>query len=513
MSASATAESTGGRRSPVTGLSRLAAFIRSTDGRPALLGCLGAVLITTGGLGAGSTRLHDPLLESLHLSWLRFGHGLVLSSILLWIGVALMVFAWIWLGRSVVDRSATEYTMIATTAFWLAPLLASVPVFSRDTYSYLAQGALLRDGLDPYVVGPVENPNDLLDNVSPIWTTTTAPYGPAFILIAKFVTQFVGNDVVAGTMLLRLCMLPGLALLIWAAPRIARHVGANGAVALWICVLNPLVIVHLMGGVHNEMLMVGLMMAGIALTLQRHPVAGIALVAVGVAVKATAGLALPFLVWVWMRQLQQRRKWPPVPSFAAAGTASVAIFLVVFAVMSGLARVGLGWLTALAGSVKIINWLTVPTAAANLINVFGSLVMTVNFYAVLEVTRIVGIVIIAIALPLAWWRFRHDDREALIGISVAMVVLVLFVPAALPWYYTWPLAVMSALTQSRLWIAGIAAFSTWIMVIFKPDGSHGMYSWPHVLIATGFAALAWYLLYRQPDSVQRDELSGTGVHG
>ncbi|MBV8928661.1 MAG: alpha-(1-_6)-mannopyranosyltransferase A, partial [Mycobacteriaceae bacterium] len=54
-------------------ISRLVAFIASADGRPALLGCLGAVMITTGGLGAGSTRLHDPLLESLHLSWLRFG--------------------------------------------------------------------------------------------------------------------------------------------------------------------------------------------------------------------------------------------------------------------------------------------------------------------------------------------------------------------------------------------------------------------------------------------------------
>ena len=147
-------------------------------------------------------------------------------------------------------------------------------MFSRDTYSYLAQGALLRDGFDPYVVGPIDNPNSLLDNVSPIWTTTTAPYGPAFILVAKFVTMLVGNDVVAGTMLLRLCMLPGLALLIWAAPRVARHVGANGAAALWICVLNPLVIIHLMGGVHNEMLMVGLMMAAIALTFAGRHVCG-----------------------------------------------------------------------------------------------------------------------------------------------------------------------------------------------------------------------------------------------
>ncbi|HKH53400.1 MAG TPA: polyprenol phosphomannose-dependent alpha 1,6 mannosyltransferase MptB, partial [Mycobacterium sp.] len=160
---------------------RLTSFAASPQARQALLGALGAVLITAGGLGAGSTRLHDPLLETLHMSWLRFGHGLVLSSVLLWAGVAVMLIAWLWLGRRVIDRTATEYTMIATTGFWLAPLLLSVPVFSRDTYSYLAQGALLRDGFDPYTVGPIDNPNSLLDNVSPIWTTTTAPYGPAFI--------------------------------------------------------------------------------------------------------------------------------------------------------------------------------------------------------------------------------------------------------------------------------------------------------------------------------------------
>ncbi len=457
------------------------------------------MLITAGGLGAGSTRLHDPLLESFHLSWLRFGHGLVLSSVLLWVGVALMLLAWLRLGRAVIDRTATEYTMIATTAFWLTPLLLSVPVFSRDTYSYLAQGALLRDGFDPYVVGPIDNPNSLLDNVSPIWTTTTAPYGPAFILVAKFVTLLVGEDVVAGTMLLRLCMLPGLALLIWAAPRVARHIGADGAAALWICVLNPLVIIHLMGGVHNEMLMVGLMMAGIAMTFSGHHFWSVGLIAVAVAVKATAGLALPFMVWVWTRDLRERRGYGPAKAFAAATAGSVLIFVAVFAVLSLAAGVGLGWLTALAGSVKIINWLTLPTAAANLINVVGSLFMPVNFYAVLDVARIIGIAVIAISLPLLWWRFRHTDREALVGIALVMGVVVLFVPAALPWYYTWPLAVVAALAQSRRSIAIIAGLSTWITVIWKPDGAHGMYSWAHVLLATGCAVGAWYWLYKAPE--------------
>jgi alpha-1,6-mannosyltransferase len=106
------------------------------------------------------------------------------------------------------------------------------------------------------------------------------------------------------------------------------------------------------------MLMVGVMMAGIALTLDRHPIAGVAVVGLAVAVKATAGVALPFLVWVWMRQMQQRRAMSPTAAFASAAAGSVAVFGAVFGALSWIAGVDLGWLSALAGSVKIINWLT-----------------------------------------------------------------------------------------------------------------------------------------------------------
>lgn len=479
-------------------LSRIRAFATAPESRPAKLGMLGSVLITVGGLGAGSTRQHDPLLESMHMSWLRFGHGLVLSSVLLWTGVGLMLIAWLGLGRRVLAGEATEFTMKATTGFWLAPLLLSVPVFSRDTYSYLAQGALLRDGLDPYAVGPVANPNSLLDNVSPIWSITTAPYGPAFILVAKLVTMAVGNNVVAGTMLLRLCMLPGLALLIWATPRLARHLGADGSTALWVCALNPLVLIHLMGGVHNEMLMVGLMSAGIALTFAGRHVSGTTLITVAIAVKATAGIAFPFMIWVWMRHLRDRRGYRPVWAFVAAAAASLLIFAVVFGILSAVAGVGLGWLTALAGSVKIINWLTVPTAAANAIHFLFSGLFAVHFYPMLRITRLVGIAIIAVSLPLLWFRFRRDDRAAQTGIAWSMLIVVLFVPAALPWYYSWPLAVVAPLVQSRRAVALIAGLSTWVMVIFKPDGSHGMYSWLHFSLATACALIAWYSLFRAP---------------
>src|ERR1700685_4006023 len=74
-------------------LSHLRAFATSPEAGPARLGFLGSVLITAGGLGAGSTKPHDPLLESLHLSWLRFCHGVVLSSLVLLTGLGHMVIA------------------------------------------------------------------------------------------------------------------------------------------------------------------------------------------------------------------------------------------------------------------------------------------------------------------------------------------------------------------------------------------------------------------------------------
>ncbi len=49
------------------------------------------------------------------------------------------------------------------------------------------------------------------------------------------------------------------------------------------------------------------------------------------------------------------------------------------------------------------------------------------------------------------------------------------------------------------------------MVIFKPDGSHGMYSWLHVLLATSCAVGAWYWLHRSdspPGPVPADDPAG-----
>lgn len=503
-------------------------FLRSPEGHAALLGFFGAVMITFGGFGAGSVRKRDPLLEAMHLSWLRFGHGYALSTITIWIGVLLMITAWVRLGRTTIGRDdrpgagVTLNELRAIVGIWIFPLLFAVPMFSRDAYSYLAQGALLRDGFDPYQVGPFANPGVLLDNVSPVWITTTAPYGPVFLLLGRAITAITGDNVVAGTIALRLVMLPGLALMMWAVPYLTKHLGGKPTVALWLAVLNPLVLIHLIGGVHNEMLMVGLMAAGIALVLERHHVAGIVVVAIGVAIKATAGVALPFLVWIWMLHERERRAAQraatdptahpddhpdaarasedmphPALTFAKIAGLGLSVFAVVFVAASAIAGVGIGWLTALSGSKKIINWLSLPTIMAHAV----TWVTPFGMDPVLAITRALCAIALVLVLVWTWWRCRHSEREAVLGILIAFVAIVILSPAALPWYYSWPLALAAGFalsTSTLMWLVGLC---TWLMLVFQPDGSIGLYNFWHVAAAT-FAAVVAALSLRTVDPLR-----------
>ncbi len=83
------------------------------------------------------------------------------------------------------DRPRRARTALA----WIAPLLVSPPLFTRDPFSYLAQGALPLAGFDPYAVGPDAMGGVFTDNVHYFWQDTPAPYGPLFILLAKGVVS------------------------------------------------------------------------------------------------------------------------------------------------------------------------------------------------------------------------------------------------------------------------------------------------------------------------------------
>ena len=57
-------------------------------------------------------------------------------------------------------------------------------------------------------------------------------------------------------------------MIVWATPRLARRCGVAEVTALWLGAANPLLIMHLVAGIHNEALMLGLMLTGTEITLR-----------------------------------------------------------------------------------------------------------------------------------------------------------------------------------------------------------------------------------------------------
>ena len=152
-----------------------------------LLGLLGsAAIVVTGGQLAGG-----------HVRW-WLDPNLSISGntaeVIVYAGMAALTLAWLgstWPGgRGVVpDLHNTGSLWRRSGALWAVPARPwlAAPVFSRDVYSYFAQGTLLHHGLNPYHnVPPVYlariHQNQALNAVDPFWQHTTAPYGlPLFL--------------------------------------------------------------------------------------------------------------------------------------------------------------------------------------------------------------------------------------------------------------------------------------------------------------------------------------------
>ena len=138
---------------------------------------LGVFLIALGAVAVGwLPPLYDvsvnPLLEAMRLT--EQGQLLGRASVVL--GGALLVHSWLVLGLAVLrDYTVTVHQLWALLAVWIAVLMFVPPLFSRDVYSYVAQGRLLVLGLDPYSNGVAAVPGWFQLGSDPMWAETPSP--------------------------------------------------------------------------------------------------------------------------------------------------------------------------------------------------------------------------------------------------------------------------------------------------------------------------------------------------
>jgi alpha-1,6-mannosyltransferase len=240
------------------------------------------------------------------------------------------------------------------------------------------------------------------------------------------------------------------------------------------------VLFHLVAGVHNESLAIGLMMAGFEIALRYLPrpgappiaslsrewtfvLLGVAVITLGAAVKLPALVAAAFV------GVQVARRWGGgILRLLTVG----ALFLVTAGVTMTIAcfgtGLGFGWVGALGTPGLVRSWMSPVSELGNLGGVLGiTLGLGNHTTAVLEVFTMLGYVAAAVITVLLLWDCLRGRRSVMTGLGASLAAWLILHPAMQPWYLLFsaiPLAASLAGTKRFRNFAtiGCAFAATWL---------------------------------------------------
>lgn len=250
-------------------------------GRARLIGLAGSLLLAISAWmaspwGLGFAGRFNPL-------WLRWVHTVPAVA-----GIVLLFFGWLRL------RGAEPKQIWQTFALWCVPLLLCPPLLSKDAWAYLEQGWIVWQGHDPYTsaLGTVGGP--FAGRVDQYWKYTTTIYPPVALMIQAAVVGLSGANPLWSLLAMRVPGLLAVLVIGRCLPRIAAAGGQTASNALWLGLANPVVLVHFIGGAHNDSWGVALCVAGLwlAIRARRWWPLGCVAVGLGMAVKQPLGLMM-----------------------------------------------------------------------------------------------------------------------------------------------------------------------------------------------------------------------------
>ena len=298
----------------------------------------------------------------------------------------------------------------------------------------------------------------------------------------------------------RVVVLIGVGLIVWATPRLARRCGVAEVSALWLGAANPLLLMHLVAGIHNEALMLGLMLTGtefalrgidLAISSPRWPrgraqwtsaamlLAGVVLITMSSQVKLPGLLALGFvamaLAWRW---------GGTVKAFLLASSLTMSLSLAVMAFIGWISGLGFGWLFTLGTANVVRSWMSPPTLLALGTGQVGILLgLGDHTTAVLSLTRAMGVLIITITVTWLLLAVLRGRLHPVGGLGVALGATVLLFPVVQPWYLLWAIIPLAAwATRPGFRIATIAV--TLIVGIFGPTANGDRFALFQIIDAT-----------------------------
>ncbi|MDN6155995.1 MAG: polyprenol phosphomannose-dependent alpha 1,6 mannosyltransferase MptB [Corynebacterium casei] len=467
------------------------------------IGTVGALMIGLGGLGAGALPVVGNPFGGLPFGQLM-GRMLVTSSALVLIGVGLIVIAWVLMApmagnplraSSSTPRHSITRTQVWGTFFaWTLPIIATAPLFTQDIYSYIANGSIVVQGMDPYSAGPVQllgADNDLARSVPFIWANSPSPYGPVALGIAGIISVITSDSIVAAVILHRVASILGVIAAGWAISRLAVRCRVAPSSALWLGILNPLSILHLIGGIHNESIMLGFALVGMELALRGIDklqastslsmssawpawlliIGGGVLISDAGMVKVTGFIGLGFAGMALARFFAQRLNLKPYLAISSAAGILLAVLLATIAAFTVLSGIGLGWITGQGGAVSIRSWLSVSTDVGVASGFMGMMLgLGDHTEAILPVTRAVGIVVAAAFMVRMLFATFRGVMHPIGGLGVSTLVLVVLFPVVHPWYILWAIFPLAAWANRLFFRYAVIIYSAIMSFVVLPRG-------------------------------------------
>jgi alpha-1,6-mannosyltransferase len=416
-------------------------------GRTAALGALGTTAITVGAvLGGSSFETHLPGAWFFGMpGGLLGGAGSAAtlppaaSLALVFGGLILLTRVWLGLLRALGRRPGFPVKrVVLVVVIWAVPLLLAPPLFSRDVYTYAAQGEMMSHHINPYSYGPEvlgSTPfNSLADST---WSGTESPYGPTFLAIDGVLDQASGHVFPVDLILLRLLEVGGIALIVAATPTLARSLKRDPAHAVILGAGSPLVLLALVGGAHNDALMLGLLMAGLAVATRVGTVPGIILCALAAGVKSPAALGVLFLGWVWAGPAAPWRR--RVGHTLGAGL----IALATMECVSLLSGTGWGWVRTTTTADATFTGVTPINLVARVVSIVSHVlqfpISTLDARPVFIVLGLLIAVVLGVRLLL-----RAPLEGTVRNLGLTLLILALLGPIVWSWYVTWGIVVLAA---------------------------------------------------------------------
>jgi hypothetical protein len=419
--------------SVATQSARGAPRIRSEWWRPALAWALALLLVAaTGEIVLDGAAGRSPLIPKSPpiAGWLggvgeRLGYRVFLIAILAFAAAygALLLIA----RRPTISKRFAIVLIAALHAIVFAgPILISTDVFSYIAYARMG----VEHGLNPYLHGPAAISHDpIFQYVGHNWRHVDTAYGPLYTLLSyPFAPLGVEGALWGMKVLAQLASLATL-VLTW---RCARARALDPVWAILAVGANPLYIIYGVGGAHNDLEMLALMMTAVSLTLAGRDAAAGAVVVAGALVKATVAALLPFMI------LSRRRLAPILGALGALAAGALVAWL----------AFGVHGIDIVAALNRDAAFVSTDSFATEIAHLFGKPGVFPIDHDLLKAA------LVLIALHLMWRTWRGYDWIAaagwtLLAISVTSTWL-------LAWYILWPLP-LAVVTRDRRLVAATLA--------------------------------------------------------